>query len=266
MALPYIVNKLEDIEEAHRGLYTEKDGKFVLDVGGLPEPKTDAQTAKELAAAIRKQSDLEKDLHKARESKNAEAAAKAELEAKLEKQRSETREILKKAGLIDDGKDSDGDADLRKRIEAIEEQKRTERFAAIESERDSARKEVAVVRALAGKVEDVDYAIYRAQRLDAWNDVKVEDGKIVGIDELMTAMAEAGLITADDDDDEGDKDQKTTPPEKRGQPKLSDAKRPWKDARNWLDFLAMPTTVQEQARAKDPDWVKTLERKHFGNL
>lgn len=266
MALPYIVNKLEDIDEAHRALYTERDGKFYLDVDGVPEPKTDAKLQKELTDAIRKQNELEKDLHKAREGKNSEAKAKADLEAQLDKQRTETKELLKKLGMLpDDGKDSDGDADLRKRIEAIEEQKRTERISAIESERDAARKEAALIRALAGKVEDVDYAIYRAQRIDAYAGVKVEDGKVVGIDELIAALGEAGVVPTGDDDKDKEED-KATPPASRSQSKLSDSKRPWRDARNWLDFLALPYAVQEQAQAKDSDWCKALERKHYSNL
>jgi len=32
MALKAIVEKLDDVEEAHRGLYIEKDGKFALDL------------------------------------------------------------------------------------------------------------------------------------------------------------------------------------------------------------------------------------------
>lgn len=38
--LNYIVDKIEDIDEAQRSLYTEKDGKFVLGIEGLPTPDT----------------------------------------------------------------------------------------------------------------------------------------------------------------------------------------------------------------------------------
>lgn len=36
--LPYTTDSLDGIDEAHHGLYEEKDGKFVLSIDGLPEP------------------------------------------------------------------------------------------------------------------------------------------------------------------------------------------------------------------------------------
>lgn len=57
MSLKYTVESLDGIDEAMRGLYSEKDGKFVLSVDGLPEQEdnTGLKTALERERANAKQ-------------------------------------------------------------------------------------------------------------------------------------------------------------------------------------------------------------------
>lgn len=271
MALPYIIAKLEDVDEAFRDLYVERDGKFVLDVENIPESKTDAQLARELADAERKRSSLEKDLHKERETKKELTDKVTKLsEADTVRQR-EVRELLKKAGLIeddDDGKSTEGDLELKKRLQEIEEQKRQATVAAIERERDAAKIEVALIRELAGKVEDTDYALYRAHRTEAWGDVKVEDGKVQGLDAVLEALTEAEVMTKaeDDDDDKGDDDEKADAPASRRQAKLNKGGKPWREAKTLQEFNALPAAVQIAARDKEPEFVKVLEDRYYGSL
>lgn len=57
MALKLIVDKLEDVSEASRGLYVERDGKFHLDVDGLEDTAG-------LKSALEKERQARKDLDK----------------------------------------------------------------------------------------------------------------------------------------------------------------------------------------------------------
>jgi DNA-binding transcriptional MerR regulator len=56
MALKYELESLDDIDEGIRDLYTEKDGKFVLSVDGLPEPEDNSG----LKSALEKERELRK--------------------------------------------------------------------------------------------------------------------------------------------------------------------------------------------------------------
>lgn len=56
--LKFTVDSLDDVEETHRGLYAERDGKFVLTVEGLPEPdglKTALEKERELRKKYERQ-------------------------------------------------------------------------------------------------------------------------------------------------------------------------------------------------------------------
>ena len=264
MPLPYTIKKLEDVAEEHRGLYTETDGKFVLGVEGLPEPEpgsnTDAELAKRLAELERKKAALEKDLHKERESRKAYTAKAEETEAKKAEVAKQTRALLRNLGVeVPDDDEADAATELQKRLREIEEQKREAERAAITRERDAARIEAAIVRALAGKVSDVDYALYRARNLDTFAEVKVENGKVVGLDALLSALTEAEVIGKTEED-------KPDAPNVDGQTKLQRGSKVWRDAKDWTAFLALPVKVQTEAREKDAEWVKALEKKFYAVL
>jgi len=265
MSLPYTVKKLEEIAEEHRGLYVEKDGTFFLDVAGVPDSDggsttTDAELAKRLADLERKKAALEKDLHKERESRKVDTAKTEELEAKKAEVAKQTRTLLRMLGVeVPDDEEADASAELQKRLQQIEEQKLEAERSVITSERDAAKIEAALVRAVAGKAADVDYAIYRARALDAFAEVKVENGKVVGIDALLVALAEAEVIGKTED-------QKPDAPNVSGQPKLQKGSKVWRDAKDWTAFLELPVNVQTEAREKDPDFVRSLERRFYGSL
>lgn len=261
MALPYTIKKLEDAAEEHRGLYVEKDGKFVLDVDGPPDPGpgSDAELAKRLAELERKKAALEKDLHKERESRKADTAKVEELETKKAEVAKQTKALLRSLGLEAPDDDADASSELQNRLREIEEQKREAEKTAIARERDAAKVEAAILRALAGKVGDMDYALYRARNLDAFAEVRVENGKIVGIDALLSALTEAEIIGKSEDN-------KPDAPNVDGQTKLQKGSKVWRDAKDWRAFLELPVKVQTEAREKDADWVKTLERRFYGTL
>lgn len=265
MPLPYIVKKLEEIAEEHRGLYVEKDGTFFLDVAGIPDSDvgsttTDAELAKRLADLERKKAALEKDLHKERESRKADTAKAEELETKKAEVAKQTRVLLRTLGVeVPDDDEADASAELQKRLRQIEEQKLEAERAAITRERDAAKIEAALVRALAGKAADVDYALYRARALDSFAEVKVENGKVVGVDALLEALAEAEVIGKTDD-------VKPDAPNVSGQTKLQKGAKGWRETKTWPDFLDLPVNLQMEAREKDKEWVAALEKKFFAAL
>ncbi len=97
MALKLSVDKLDDVEETVRGLYTEKDGKFVLDVADLPDD-TGLKTALQKERKARE--DAEKQVKKWQrlgksEDEIAALVAKAEEQAQTEAERKGEWEKLK---------------------------------------------------------------------------------------------------------------------------------------------------------------------------
>lgn len=93
MALPYQADSLEGIDEAARGFYTEKNGKYVLDVEGV-EP---VESIQGLKSALAKERDAV-NTYKKFGSPDEIADRIAALEAKQQKRK-------------DDGKKPDADAD-----------------------------------------------------------------------------------------------------------------------------------------------------------
>lgn len=90
MPLPIVVDKLEDIEEAKRSVYVEREGKFYLD------------------AEIEDVSGLKTALQKEREARQKAAQKNAEYEARIEADRKAMEEAeLAKKGLTDVKKDWD---------------------------------------------------------------------------------------------------------------------------------------------------------------
>jgi len=65
MALKAVLASLDDVDEAQHGLYSERDGKFYLDVEGLDADSDDTHPAiAGLKSAYQKQMDARKDLEK----------------------------------------------------------------------------------------------------------------------------------------------------------------------------------------------------------
>lgn len=64
MALKFSVEKLDDVDEAFRPLYVEKDGKFVLDAEGIPAPSDDTGLKTALQKERKAREDLEKQVKK----------------------------------------------------------------------------------------------------------------------------------------------------------------------------------------------------------
>lgn len=258
MALKFEIAKLEEVEEQHRSLYVEHDGKFRLDVGELPEPKTDEQLARELAESRKKVGDLEKDLHRARSTKTSAEEKAAAAEKAAQDQKAAVRELLKKAGLIDGDADGDQDADIKAKLAEIEERQRKAEIATVQSQRDVALIEAAFYRAVAGKASDPEYALFRARSLAEWAQVKVEDGRPVGIDAVVAKLAETGVLGADSDGG-ADRGGSQRAPGANRQPDLQPDKRPWRNVKTWPEFVKLPVEVRNLAREKDAEWVKKLE-------
>ena len=213
-----------------------------------------------LAELERQKSALEKDLHKEREgkrSKEAEAQAAAEKAAATQKA---VLDALKAAGIEIPGQDPA--AELAGAKQTIEDEKLRRAAEAQGAELNRLKIEGALLKALAGKVQDIDYALYRAVRTDTYAAVTVEGDKVSGIEAVVESLKTAGLLAAADGGDAGKSTAKTAP-SANGQPDLQGAKYPWREAKDWAAFLRLPWETQQEAKQKDPDYVKSLEATHF---
>lgn len=80
--LKLTVDKLDDVEEAQRGLYVEREGKFELDVDGVPELRSALKTANREAQNYRtKYKDIDPEEHRSMVTELAELREKAGPEA-----------------------------------------------------------------------------------------------------------------------------------------------------------------------------------------
>lgn len=101
MALPYVIDSLDAVSEAVRGEYTEKDGKFHLNVEGLPEVedttglKTALQKERGSRAQLEKQIKSWQGLGKSPEEIQELLAAREEDERKKAEAAGDHQKILK---------------------------------------------------------------------------------------------------------------------------------------------------------------------------
>jgi hypothetical protein len=209
-----------------------------------------------LADLERQKSALEKDLHKEREgkkTKDAEAQAATEKAAATQKAVLET---LKAAGFEIPGQDPT--TEIAAKLKVIEDEKRKATDQERESKVARLTIEAALLKALAGKADDLDYALYRAARTAAFSDLKVEGDKVSGIEAVVRELTESGALKTGTNDDG-----KKKAPGTGGQPPLQGEKYPWREAKDWNAFLALPWETQLEAKKTDPDFVKNLEAAHF---
>jgi hypothetical protein len=130
MALKLSVEKIEDIDEAQRGLYVQKDGKFVLDVDGLPDTaalERAKQTAAQEAITERKKRQKWESLGKTPEEIESLIAAQAEAEAKRAREEGDFNALLKQH--------QDKAAKDREALEAELQAARNSELAILRSER-----------------------------------------------------------------------------------------------------------------------------------
>jgi len=198
---------------------------------------------------------LEKDLNKERAEKakkDAEAKAATEKAASAQKA---ALDALRAAGIEIPGQDPA--AEVAAKLKVIEDEKRK----AAEEERESKIARLTIERellkALAGKADDPEYALYRAVRTAAFADVKVDGDKVSGIEAVIEELAKAGVLKTDKGKEPG------RPPGSSGQPPLQGDKWPWREAKDWTSFLKLPWATQEEAKKTDPDFVRNLEAAHF---
>ncbi len=208
----------------------------------------------ELAKVQRDKLQLEKDLHKERDGKK-----RTDEEAKLATERAAALKatavkLAKELGVEIPG--DDPSAELAAKLKVVEEDKRK----AADQERETRLSRLTIERellkALAGKVEDLDYALYKAGRTAAYSDLKVEGDKVSGIEAVVKELSDAGILKTGKDDG-----QQKKAPGAGGQPPLQGEKYPWRETKTWQEFVKLPWPVQQEAEAKDPGFIKELQSK-----
>ena len=229
--------------------------------GGGGQATDVATLAARLADLERQKSALEKDLHKERESKKSREAEAQAATAKAATTQKAVLDALKAAGIEIPGQDPA--AELAAAKQTIEDEKRRRAAEAQGAELNRLKIEGALLKALAGKVQDIDYALYRAVRTDTYAAVTVEGDRVSGIEAVVESLKTAGLLAAADGDGDTSKASGKAAPSANGQPDLQGAKYPWREAKDWAAFLKLPWQTQQEAKQKDPDYVKSLEATHF---
>jgi hypothetical protein len=207
-----------------------------------------------LADLERQKSALEKDLHKEREGRKAKEAEAQTATDKAAAAQKAALDALRAAGIDVPGQDPA--TEVAAKLKAIEDEKRKKadedreaRIARLTIERE-------LLKALAGKADDPDYALYKAVRTSAFSDVKVEGDRVSGIEAVVKELTEAGVLKTG----KVEEGLKKTPPA-GGQPPLQGDKYPWREAKTWQDFVKLPWATQQEAESKDPDFVNGLRKK-----
>lgn len=243
------------------------DGKAggAPDAGGSGNAGSDSATLNARIAELEKENrNLEKDNVRNREGKRQKEEEARLVGEKAASTQKAVLEALKAAGIDIPGQDPT--AEVNAKLKQIEEEKRKATDQERESKVARLTIEAALLKALAGKADDLDYALYRAARTAAFSDLKVEGDKVSGIEAVVTELTESGALKTGAADDG-----KKKAPGTGGQPDLRGEKYPWRDVVNkatpqktaWMFFLDLPWETQQEARKTDTDFVKKLEAANF---
>lgn len=207
---------------------------------------------------------LEKDLNKERTEKGKRTEEAKFATEKAAAAQKGALDALKAAGIEIPGQDPA--TEVAAKLKAMDDEKRK----AADQERESRITRLTIERellkALAGKADDPDYALYRAVRTAAFADLKVEGDKVSGIEAVVKELAEAGVLKTGKDEGGPKK-----APGGGGQPQLQGDKYPWRDVVSkatpehsaWDLFLKLPWATQEEAKKTDAEFVKNLEAAHY---
>jgi hypothetical protein len=231
--------------------------------GGAPGTGAGGDAGSDLATLNARIAELEKENRRLEKDNfsNREGKRQKEEEARVAGEKAEgvkkaALDALRAAGVEIPGQDPA--AEVAAKLKAIEEDKRKKadedretRIARLTIERE-------LLKALAGKADDPDYALYKAVRTSAFSDVKVEGDRVSGIEAVVKELTEAGVLKTGKDGGEQKK-----APGTGGQPPLQGDKYPWREAKDWPAFLKLPWATQEEAKKTDPEFVKNLEAAHF---
>ncbi len=208
-----------------------------------------------MTALQRDKLQLEKDLSKERGERNKRDQAAQQATERAAATQKAAIDALKAAGIEIPGQDPASEA--AQKLRQIEDEKRKaadkdreDRIARLTIERE-------LLKAMAGKADDSDYALYRALRTEAFSKIAVEGDKVSGIEAVVEELTKAGVLKAAQAD--GDKSKKA--PGTGGQPPLQGDKHPWREAKTWQDFVKLPWATQQQAEKDDPTFVEELRKK-----
>lgn len=203
MAFKLTVDKIEDIEEAHRAMYVEKDGRFHLDVDGIDDHplvaklKQQQEAARRAERAMKTQVEAWEKLGKTGEEiANLIAAEEANKQTALEragewdklKQQMNDKhlqEIKKWEGLTDAEKQNN--AKLRAKLERyLVDAKATAAIAAAEGEPELL---LPIVKKFMKVAEDPDTGEFSTSIVDDKGDARVNGkGDPLTVDELLAEM------------------------------------------------------------------------------
>ncbi len=177
------------------------DGK----VSGAPDAGAGGAAGSDSATLNARIAELEKENRRLEKDNfsNREGKRQKEEEARLATEKAEAvkkaaLDALRAAGVEIPGQDPA--SEVAAKLKANEEEKRK----AADQERESRLSRLTIERellkVLAGKVEDLEYALYKAGRTTAFSDLKVEGDKVSGIEAVVKELSEAGILKTGKDD------------------------------------------------------------------